>query len=200
MQEFDGVRERKRAETFRRIHEAAVELTLRDGLAAATVSAIAERAGISRRTFFNYFASKEDAVLGVQEPRIPPKALETFLTRNDDDRLGKALQLTMATMATIGPRASPELRRIVAAHPELVDSIRAHRVATQDLLMSVLSERLADDPAAPTTSDTARALLLLAGAVLRFAYHDDPDLLDDPDPSAVENALAAFRTALREIR
>ena len=38
------------------------------------------------------------------------------------------------------------------------------------------------------TADSARALILLAGAVLRFAYGDDPDFLDDPDPTAVQAA------------
>lgn len=201
------MRDRKRAQTHRRIHDAAVELALRDGLAAATVSDIAERAGISRRTFFNYYASKEDAVLGVHEPQIPPSALEAFLHPEPDtqvpegnDRFVAALHLTVTTMASIGPRSSPEVRRIVAAHPELVDRIRAHRDATQRLLVSALTERLSEQTASPRAADSARALILLAGVVLRFAYGDDPDLLDDPDPVALRKAMAAFRDALKEIK
>ena len=38
------------------------------GLAAATVEAITERAGVSRRTFFNYYPTKEDALLGTTSP------------------------------------------------------------------------------------------------------------------------------------
>lgn len=206
---LEGVRDRKRAQTHRRIHEAAVELTLRDGLAAATVSEIAERAGISRRTFFNYYASKEDAVLGVQEPQIPPKALEAFLhpapPDPDEDppgdaRFVQALHLTVTTMASIGPRTSADVRTIVATHPELIDRLRAHRVATQDLLVAVLTERLAEQTASTRASDSARALILLAGVVLRFAYGDDPDLLDDPEPAAIQKALNAFRDALKELK
>ncbi|MFT3661864.1 MAG: TetR/AcrR family transcriptional regulator [Gordonia sp. (in: high G+C Gram-positive bacteria)] len=206
MQDCDGVRDRKRADTSRRIHEAAVELALRDGLTAATVSDIAERADISRRTFFNYYPSKEDAVLGIQEPKIPRQALETFLRppAPDDearrDRVLQAVHLTMATMASVGPRTSPQVRRIVTAHPELVDRVRAHRMATQDVLMSVLSERLADQDATPTAADSARALVLLSTAVLRFAFDDEPPLFDDPDPGVIEKALTAFRTALKEVR
>src|SRR6478609_6398940 len=60
-----GLRERKRAQTRHRLEEAAVGLALRDGLDKVTVDAISERADISPRTFFNYFDSKDAAILGV---------------------------------------------------------------------------------------------------------------------------------------
>ncbi len=201
----EGTREHKRAQTYRRIHEAAVALAVRDGLAAATVSDIAERAGVSRRTFFNYYPCKEDAILGIREPQIPPRALETFLepvVATDHDsppssRFDAALNLTVATMAANGAQPSAALQTLIAAHPELVERIRAYRDTTQELLVTVLSERL-EQAASPRAGDSARALILLAGAVLRFAHHDDPDILDDPDPAAITKAMAAFRHALKE--
>lgn len=206
----ESVRDRKRTQTLRRIHEAAVELTLRDGLAAATVSDIAERAGVSRRTFFNYYPSKEDAVLGLQEPQIPPRAIAAFLhpePNSADDRrtAGKArfqqaLEMTVTTMAALGPGADPRVHAIVAAHPALIDRIRSHRDATADLLVTVLSEQLAAQDRTTKAADSARALILLAGAVLRFAYGDDPGILDDPDPAAIKKAMSAFRNALKDIQ
>jgi len=62
----DGVRERKRRETFLRITETALRLFLRDGYEATTLDAIAEAAGISRRNFFYYFKSKEEILLAWQ--------------------------------------------------------------------------------------------------------------------------------------
>ena len=61
------LRERNRRKAWLAIHAAASELALKHGLADTTVEMIADHAGVSRRTFFNYFASKEDAVLGIQE-------------------------------------------------------------------------------------------------------------------------------------
>lgn len=73
------IRERNRIETWRSIHDAAAELTLENGLAALTVETVVARAGCSRRTFFNYFQTKEDAVLGMTEPRVTDAELrETF--------------------------------------------------------------------------------------------------------------------------
>lgn len=62
----EGLREQKRRETLRRIADTGLRLFLRNGYEATTLDAIAEAAGISRRTFFYYFKSKEDIILAWQ--------------------------------------------------------------------------------------------------------------------------------------
>lgn len=61
-----GVRQRKRQETLRRITDAGVCLFIEKGFEGATVEEIAAAAGISRRTFFHYFESKDDILLSLQ--------------------------------------------------------------------------------------------------------------------------------------
>ncbi|UFS88744.1 TetR/AcrR family transcriptional regulator [Bradyrhizobium daqingense] len=63
---MEGLREQKRRETLRRIADTGLRLFLRNGYEATTLDAIAEAAGISRRTFFYYFKSKEDIILAWQ--------------------------------------------------------------------------------------------------------------------------------------
>jgi len=58
-----GLRERKKAATRQALHEAAVRLAIELGTERVTVEAIADDAGVSRRTFSNYFANKEEALL-----------------------------------------------------------------------------------------------------------------------------------------
>src|SRR5688572_7101260 len=52
------LRERRKAETWTALHESAASLALERGIDEATIDAIAESAGVSSRTFFNYFRAK----------------------------------------------------------------------------------------------------------------------------------------------
>lgn len=63
-----SLRERRREQTWTAIHEAALKRVREHGMRGTTVEEIAQEAGVSPRTFFNYFPSKEDAVLGLREP------------------------------------------------------------------------------------------------------------------------------------
>lgn len=59
----EGLRERKRRETLQRISEVGLKLFLVKGYTATTLDEIAATAGISRRTFFYYFKSKDEIIL-----------------------------------------------------------------------------------------------------------------------------------------
>ncbi len=56
-------RERRKQATRHALRSAVLELGLARGLAEVPIDEIAARAGVSTRTFFNYFATKEDAAL-----------------------------------------------------------------------------------------------------------------------------------------
>ena len=60
-----GLREQKKRQTRMAMHRAALELVVEHGLSSVTAQMIAERAGVSTRTFFNHWATKESAILGV---------------------------------------------------------------------------------------------------------------------------------------
>ncbi len=76
-----GLRERRRIETRRTIAEAALALFATHGYEATTLDAIAAAAGISRRTFFHYFKSKDDILLSLQDGL--GEAICAALTRSD---------------------------------------------------------------------------------------------------------------------
>lgn len=66
MDDTGGVREKKRRETRQRIVEAGLGLFKANGYEATTLDAIAAAAGISRRTFFHYFKSKDEILISMQ--------------------------------------------------------------------------------------------------------------------------------------
>lgn len=70
--------ETRRFKTAKKIQAAAIELAVRDGLPYVTTEAIARHAGISTRTFFNYYPYKEAALMG-PPPDYPPEASDIFV-------------------------------------------------------------------------------------------------------------------------
>ena len=80
MQLFEGgLRERKRAATRAAITAVARSLTAEHGLNGYTVEEVCERTGISRRTFFNYFPTKEDAIIGHVDDDFPAAVVTRFI-------------------------------------------------------------------------------------------------------------------------
>ncbi|WP_291479182.1 TetR/AcrR family transcriptional regulator [Corynebacterium sp.] len=65
-----SLREQKKEETRRALARASAELLLSEGSDGMTVAAVAERAGVSTRTFHNYFPRREDALLFFIEETI----------------------------------------------------------------------------------------------------------------------------------
>jgi len=65
-----GLRERKRLETRLRIEDKATQLFLDRSFDGVTLEEICIAADISRRTFFNYFSSKEHVAVGKQPPLL----------------------------------------------------------------------------------------------------------------------------------
>lgn len=62
-----GLRERRRRETLRQVSDAAIDLFERNGVYGTTVDDIALAAGISQRTFFRYYPTKEHALFADDE-------------------------------------------------------------------------------------------------------------------------------------
>ena len=80
-----GLRARKREATRSAITAAARVSTARNGLNGFTVEQLCEEVGISRRTFFNYFPSKEDAIVGHLLDEFPPEDMAAFLAGGAPD-------------------------------------------------------------------------------------------------------------------
>ncbi len=71
------LRARRRAETMALIEAAAADLFEAQGYEQTTVEQIADRAGISMRTFYRHCASKDGTLVG-SWPTVPPRSSATL--------------------------------------------------------------------------------------------------------------------------
>lgn len=116
-----GRRERKKSETREALRDAALRLALEHGYEQLTVEAVAAAADVSTRTFFNYFSSKDDALLAADPDRA--EALARMLAeRPAHEPPVAALRAVFLQLADDLARDQPlwEARReLVRAHPQL---------------------------------------------------------------------------------
>lgn len=74
----DGARDRRKLQTRTDLIRNARRLTAEHGLNGFTIEELCELVGVSRRTFFNYFASKEEAVVAPPPADLAERALLAF--------------------------------------------------------------------------------------------------------------------------
>jgi AcrR family transcriptional regulator len=118
-----GLREEKKARTRADLADAAYRLVREHGMRSLTADAIADRAGVSRRTFFNYFPSVESALtytvsdffeaLSAQlEARPTNEPLMESLDHMADGVTDPELLERITVMGAMG-EASPQARRML---------------------------------------------------------------------------------------
>lgn len=197
-----SLRERQRDETWTAIHEAASAAALEGGLGSATVEAIAARAGISKRTFFNYFPTKEDAILGLREPTLTDDAVAAFRAARREV-VGDAVHLMAAVMRTAGPAgmAAKRPRTVLHRVPELRNRLKQHVAEVQQLVEPLLAERLSGEAGEPgeaaAQQERVTVVKMLAGTILQYAYATDVSAVVAGDSAAIDRAIDAFRKVSR---
>jgi len=115
-----GLRERKRLATRRAIQLAAIQLVADNGLDRLTVDEIGRVADISPRTFFNYFSTKEAAIVG-DSPTLPDEQFIVEFVEGGGSLLDALARLfTEAVERMAEDRELTQLRRaIVKQNPQL---------------------------------------------------------------------------------
>ena len=94
----DGLRQQKKRATRHALRLAALRLIAERGVQDVTTDEIAAAADVSVRTFFNYFASKEDAIVG-NDPALADTLAEELLARPADEAPLDALRAVCAAYA-----------------------------------------------------------------------------------------------------
>jgi AcrR family transcriptional regulator len=141
-----GLRERKKLETFRALQSAARRLVGERGLDRVTIEEIADAANVSKRTFFNYFASKE-AVLVDPEPGMPERLAAALAGRPAAETPLQALWAASISLLVEEAPIMQALSGLIAANPGLAARQVRSFAKFQKVIVEWAAERTGCDPA-----------------------------------------------------
>lgn len=190
-----GLRERKRLATRRAIQLATLRLLDEHGPDGVTVDEISRLADISPRTFFNYFASKEDAIIGDPPTLADATAVEVFVEGDHTLFDDLARVLTIAAEDSLADAEQVRLRHgLLKQYPELFALRMAKMRQFEDEISAVVLRRILRDDAAldPAEAENrARLVTLVAFGVMRHAW--TRWALADPPGDLGDQLSASFR-------
>ena len=204
----EGRREARKRETRAALHAAAMALMSERGFQATTVADIAAAAGVSPRTFFGYFPSKEaalfsplDEVITSLEERLvpeqrshPPDALDTFRSWLADDLAGSGVLV---------PFTSVPFHELAIGAEDVADHGLRFVDRVTHALAQGLRAQLSADAADPIPESAAAAVVSAAtagmplGARAASVAHIDPSLTQML--ADVDRAIAFVRAGLASV-
>ena len=160
-----GLRERKRQETLRRITDAGICLFIEKGIDATTLDEIAAMAGISRRTFFHYFKSKDDILLSLQNgmgEMIAERVRQADDTVSPIDAIRASV---IAVCAEVPTDDMVAIDRLMRSSPAVQARKQASYVEHERTLFAALRARWPD----PAREMALRLVAMLAIGAIRLA-------------------------------
>jgi AcrR family transcriptional regulator len=160
-----GARERKRRETLRRITDAGVCLFIEKGFDGTTVEEIAIAAGISRRTFFHYFESKDDILLSLQSNVGEMFAAEIRRTPPGGSPFDLVRDAALNVCASIPHDDMLALDRLMRSSASVQARKQASYRQQEEALYSALRERWPE----PARETRLRVLAMVAVGTTRLA-------------------------------
>jgi AcrR family transcriptional regulator len=194
----EGLRERKKRLTRQLISDIATSLFVARGFDEVTVAEVAERAGVSEKTVYNYFPTKESLVFDESDAQIGRLA-EALRNRERGESPTKALVAALkadldrfeALTAEMPPDFLPRFSTMVEASVSLRAAWHELRQTLVDVTREALASSAEVDPQDPEPMIAARALVGLhelsfesavrhlragvTGAALRAAIEADID-------------------------
>lgn len=196
MSMVEGLRERKKVRTRDAIRDAAHDLFLERGFAGTTVDDIAAAAEVSPRTFFRYFASKEEVLFSRFDEALD--LLQDFLDgRPADEPVTESLAIASAEFASLGGAVSAD--RATFDIYRSTEALNARYLQSffrlESMLASWLAHRLGR-PADDVLPRTFAAVVASGARVALDVWAEQPewDLQDllQPTLAMVSGALEAI--------
>jgi AcrR family transcriptional regulator len=173
-----------------RLSEAALSLYAERGFDATTVAEIAERAGLTKRTFFRYFADKREVLFGGATD------LRDMFVDATAAAPASATPIEAALAAALGPAAemfserqdfARQRQAIIAANPELQERELIKLSSMAEAIAAALRGRGVPEEAATLAAQTAMTIFQVAFE--RWVDQPDPHAL----PRLISESLAELQ-------
>lgn len=195
-----SLRERKRARTRQTIINAAADLFERRGYEGTTIADIADAAEIGTRTFFSYFAGKEELLFPESDARVAA-AVAAIEAREPGDRPADLLLRALREVNETNTEMAGSMARLRMRLTQSVPAVRGR--ALQEQLAAQLEIARHLQAAFPHELDAVQAAAMVGAFVgaVTGALHvllAEPDALADPQrlqrrmQEATEMALRPF--------
>lgn len=191
-----SLRDVRKRETILALTDTARRLTIERGFAGFTVDEVCAEAGVSRRTFFNYFESKENAVFGFTE--IDPRLVELDdeLVAGDGDLLDDFVDVVIRRWEMLDPLSdAPALLQVIEHEPRLLKGAfeRLAENERRDVALIVRRE-------GPDAEVRAEVVVHTVGACIRMAVgqileHQSPVPFGDLVAERLDIARDVFTSA-----
>jgi AcrR family transcriptional regulator len=159
-----GLRERKRRQTRERLTQVAMALFLERGFEATTLDDIASAADISRRSFFHYFASKEDVVFAWQEESTAALIAAVAARPANESMLAAAENAISAMVRQLEPREAMAMAQLKRDNPAL----QARDQVKYEKLERALAEAVGKRAVHKTERLQARLVAMIATGAMRI--------------------------------
>ena len=159
-----GLRERKKQATRAALREAALRLAVEHGPDQVRVEDIAEAAGVSPRTYNNYFASREHAIVSAVTADRESRIAAAVADRPAGVRLADAVTEAVVEQYTDTGEHEHEALLLITTRTALRDAFLDTTAGIEPPLTAVIAERL--DGAG---AHTARVLAASVAAAVRIA-------------------------------
>ncbi|MEV6323663.1 helix-turn-helix domain-containing protein [Nocardia sp. NPDC051787] len=159
-----GLREQKKQATREALREAALRLALERGPDNVRVDDIAEAAGVSPRTYNNYFSSREQAIVAAVTAERETRVAAAVAARPATVRLADAVIDAIVDQYTTQSESGHDALLLIATRPALRDAFVHAATAIEHPLIDAIAERLGG-----TDLHTARVLAAGVAAAVRVA-------------------------------
>jgi AcrR family transcriptional regulator len=196
-----GLRERKKQQTRDALVDAAFDLFARKGFEATTVDEIAEAVTVSSRTFFRYFASKDDVVIGAVDD-LYTLAFAAYDARPAGEPVVTALRHAMVGVlracedgeAALPPERLVCLTQLMASSPSLAAHSLERCTVRLAELAGKIGARMGVEPRSDPRPTLVAAVAMSAVQTATGAWREDEP--DTPPSVLVERAFTLLEEGI----